>query len=140
MLAAAAPFCVSASYISQQELLQFCDSERVQTQGVCTTVRLSVLCCCGNVLCRYYRLMASQSSSSSSALSQELEAARAALAFKAVAVVWREQESEIMRLCVTQQVRLRDAECALTGAIGAMQDPWQQQRPSWDSHVAASSA
>lgn len=53
--------------------------------------------------------MATQSSGSTSdsgsALSQELEAARAALAFKAVAVVWREQESEVMRLCVTQQVR-----------------------------------
>lgn len=54
--------------------------------------------------------MSTQSSSSSSgddsssSLSQELEAARAALAFKAVAVVWREQESEVMRLCVTQQV------------------------------------
>lgn len=59
-------------------------------------------------VCRYYRLMATQSSSSdsssSSALSQELEAARAALAFKAVAVCWREQEGEVMRLCVTQQV------------------------------------
>lgn len=57
--------------------------------------------------CRYYRLMSTQDSrtDSSSQLTQELEAARAALAFKAVAVSWREQESEIMRLCVTQQVR-----------------------------------
>ena len=46
----------------------------------------------------------SSGSSSSGQLTQELEAAKAALAFKAVAVCWREQESEIMRLCMTQQV------------------------------------
>jgi hypothetical protein len=76
----------------------------------------------------------SSSSSSSSALSQELEAARAALAFKAVAVVWREQESEIMRLCVTQQVRLREAEClleagcllGLAAGCWVKRDRWQQ--------------
>lgn len=66
--------------------------------------------CCAVLFCRYYRVMVSQSnginSSSSSSVNQELEAARAALAFKAVAVCWREQESEIMRLCVTQEVCL----------------------------------
>lgn len=65
--------------------------------------------------CRYYRLTANASSSSSSgvdvSLSRELEAARAALAFKAVAVCWREQESAVMRLSVTQQVCARDMGC-----------------------------
>jgi hypothetical protein len=61
-------------------------------------------------------------------LSQELEAARAALAFKAVAVVWREQESEVMRLCVTQQVRLREAGCVLAHCSVVL-NPWQQQQP-----------